>query len=678
MHPRFLRFLSFYDKHEWVTAFALFISYLAVSYASSSFLPLNSHIRPEYGIAIGALFLGGLRLWPVVAAVSSLSVIIGGVPEPYGFALPIGATLQAILGAALLRRVGIDPIFRRTRDMGYVVAITLVISLIYPTLVGLVSILGGISYSFSMWGYTYVATLFSILTVTPLILRWFSKRHFIRHPAEIIEILAVFAILISINLVYFLDDTEEVFGISLLYFLLVPLFWIALRLRPRFVTLAIVITSICAIMGTILTTAPIDVTPHLLYEVELLLIALAVIFYIIVSLQEDRRVNSNLIQSQLFTLKNALARVSSESRAKNDFIAILAHELRNPLAPVLSGIEFLKLKGGRDTSEIETLTTMSERMDIVRRHLDDLLDVSRISESKVRLARENIDLIAAIKNAVVSTEHHRHELHQRLIFKGADTSARIIGDAVRIEQVFSNLLTNASKYSNAGDTIRVTVRKVDDKAEVEISDEGIGLEQKMLESIFMPFQQVEQGERTKQGLGIGLALVKNFVEGHGGSVTAESKGKDKGSRFIVRLPLASPSEKITKDGVGAPELLENSPASRALRILVADDNDAAAGGIGRLLELQGCIISYAYNGRQTIQRALRDSPDVILLDIGLPDITGYEVSRTLRDQGFIGRVIALTGYSADKNSPASTAAGFDDYIVKPAGLSDLRRAIPEL
>jgi two-component system CheB/CheR fusion protein len=242
------------------------------------------------------------------------------------------------------------------------------------------------------------------------------------------------------------------------------------------------------------------------------------------------------MQSQVATLKNAVTRVTSESRAKNDFIAILAHELRNPLTPVVSGIELLKLKD-RDKDEQAVLDAMQESMRTVRSLLNDLLDVSKISEGKIALKKVVMDLEPSLDNAVLSTDHHRKERHQSLIFKTPRARLNIYGDPVRIEQIFSNLLTNASKYSNEGDTITLRARENDGFAVIEVEDQGLGLEPHAIETIFEPFQQVENGERASEGLGIGLSLVKDFVKMHGGRVWAESEGRNKGSRFIVRLPL---------------------------------------------------------------------------------------------------------------------------------------------
>jgi signal transduction histidine kinase len=275
------------------------------------------------------------------------------------------------------------------------------------------------------------------------------------------------------------------------------------------------------------------------------LIVVSIIFYIITALEEHRRLNANQMLSQVAMLKNAVARVTTESRAKNDFIAILAHELRNPLTPVVSGIEILKHDiCVNDKNSI--LYSMEEGMHTVRRLLNDLLDVSRISEGKIALRKKTMDLEPVLGNAIHATDHHRKERHQNLAFSGSPERLFIFADSVRIEQIFSNLLTNASKYSHEGDTITMRMRKDGNFAEVEIIDEGVGIEPEALDRIFEPFQQVPNGDRTHEGLGIGLSLVRDFVKMHGGLVWVESAGINKGSRFVVRLPLVKDAESTQK------------------------------------------------------------------------------------------------------------------------------------
>ena len=524
------------NNHPWRTAAILLLAYLVVYELAAYLLPDSVELHPATALALVTLFFGGIRLWPAVFLTALVGAVLAQLPILSIIAVPIAVTLQAVAGAYLLDSTRIDPLFRRYRDTFFMLGIILVISLISPSFEALVNALRHTSYNIVDWSESYTATLFCFLIITPFVLRWITKLRFRRTPVEMLEMVLIFAALIGIDYALFIHGISAIVGIPLAYMLLIPLFFISLRLRPRFVTLALFITSLFGIFGTLLHFSPVPL-PDRFFGVESFMIAIAIIFYIVVSQEEDRRVTTGLIRSQVGTLENAVARIKSESNAKNDFIAILAHELRNPLAPIVSGIEVLRLKGIGDSEDAETLDIMADRITTVRRLLDDLLDISRITEGKIALKHETLELKSALERAIFSTDHHRKELHQSLSFKIPPTPLHIAGDPVRIEQIFSNLLTNASKYSNSGDTISLIVRPQDRIVEIEVSDKGVGIAPESLDTIFLPFQQIEQGKRSQKGLGIGLALVRNLVELHRGSVTAMSDGAGKGSRFIVRLPL---------------------------------------------------------------------------------------------------------------------------------------------
>ena len=675
MPPRTMSTASLYDKPTFTIVVALLILYIAFFVLSALFLPASAHLYPATAVALAVLFFGGLRLWPVVYLTALLAAILSGMTGLPLLLLPVAVTLQAVSGAYLILKANIDPLFRHLRDMFYLIASSMLVALISPAFGIIQATLDNALYSSQLFLSGYVAALSTLLIFVPFFLRWCAKPGFKRPKAGWFETIAVFAVLIVLDVAIFSLGIQTVAGIPLVYALLVPLFFMALRLRPRFVTLAIVVTSFFAVIALVAAGDGPEALAAKLLSTESFLIALSVVFYIIVSLEEERRVTMNLINSQLDTLKNALARISSESSAKNNFIATLGHELRNPLAPIESGIDILKLSGRRDKKETETLNMMGERMATIRRFLDDLLDISRMSEGKVALKNEAVNLDTALKRAILSTNHHRKELHQRLAVTAPNAPLYVLGDSVRMEQVFSNLLTNASKYSDEGDTIRVFMRGEDRIAEIKIVDEGIGLSPDSLQSIFVPFHQLEH-KRTQQGLGIGLALVRTFVEMHRGTVTASSKGLGHGSRFTVRLPLLTPPPNMTPED----ELAPNTPeSSRRLSLLIVDDNDTAATSIGRLLEILGCTVRYAYNGNQGIEKAGSNPPDIILLDVGLPDMDGFTVATTVRARGYAGRIIALTGYSMpDDKERGGIETAIDHYLVKPASLADLKRVIPEL
>lgn len=513
---------------EWArVAFAVLL-YVALEMLAAWGAPTLA-LHPGFAVAVGFLFFNDLRFLPFVFLAALISSIAGGAEIPEIGAHAVAATVMAGTGAWLLVRRNVDPIFRRDTDVLNLTWIIALISFAYPVANAIATL--GTTPIISLLEQ-YVATVFVLIVLLPLILRWVAKPRFGRTTREIVETAIVIAVVVTISALYFLFGIETVAGVSLLYVLLLPLLWIAMLLRPRFVTLSLFIVSLCALSGIVLRDGQLPMTA---FEVELFLIAASAILLIITSLEEHRRANANRFLAQMATLENVVARLKSESQAKNDFIAILAHELRNPLAPVVSGIELLQLQRERDPEEMKTLVSMRESLKTVRLLLNDLLDVSRISEGKIMLHKETLSLETILDKALLSTEHYRKERHQRLVIANTATH-KVYADPVRLEQVFSNLFTNASKYSDSGSTITVSVRDDGDFVEVEVADEGIGLEPDALERIFLPFEQISRDTRAKGGLGIGLALVRDFVRMHGGTVRAESPGHGKGSRFIVRVP----------------------------------------------------------------------------------------------------------------------------------------------
>ncbi len=677
MNKRLRALAGVYSIREWRAAAALFVFYVAVFALARVVLPPMARFNPASGIALAALYFAGTRLWPVVYLSALVANIATGGSLLSIIFLPIFEVLQGLAGAWLLLEARIDPLFRRYRDTFFFMATAVCISLISPTLGLLVRAYRGLSDLGLTWEHSYVATLFCFLIMTPFLLRWLAKPRFSRNAGEMVELVLVFVALLGLDYLLFVRQMGTLGGIPTVYFLMAPLFYIALKMRPRFITLALLLTS-CFAITSVALYSPAPLVVDYLFQTELLLIMLTLLFFIITSLEEDRRVNTNIMHSQLATLRNAVARESSESKAKNDFIAILSHELRNPLAPVISSIDLMKLKGGRDAEDTELLTMMENRMDTIRRLLDDLLDISRISEGKVDLKREQVSLDVVLKRAVLSTEHHRKELHQRLVLNMPKQQLHVLGDAVRLEQVFSNLLTNASKYSPSGTTITLSMREEGHNASIEVSDRGIGIRPNELETIFLPFHQVEQDARNKKGLGIGLTLVRNFVELHGGTIEAYSDGAGLGSRFVVTIPLMrSGNTMLPKREARATDIRTpgSQPKSKQPLVLIIDDNDAAAAGIGRLLELHGARVQYAYDGAQGLAKARSISPDLIFLDIGLPDQDGYDVARMLRGQNYRGTLIALTGYGLGDSRRMDAREWFDQYLVKPISLSDLQTAL---
>jgi PAS domain S-box-containing protein len=374
--------------------------------------------------------------------------------------------------------------------------------------------------------------------------------------------------------------------------------------------------------------------------------------------------------------QQARREAETASRAKDEFLAMLGHELRNPLSPILTALELMRR---RDPGALERERTLIERqVQHVVRLVDDLLDVSRITRGKVQLRRDPVEIgevvAAAIEMASPLLEAQRHTVDVDVPRRGL----LVDGDAARLAQVVSNLLTNAAKYTQPGGHIDVTAAREGGDAVVRVRDSGIGIAPELLPRVFDLFVQSERAlDRSQGGLGLGLTIVKTLTEMHGGRVAAESEGHGRGSTFIIRLPaLAGAALTPVPAGV-APRLRRR--AGRGHRVLVVDDNQDAADALVEALGASGHQALVAYDGPSALDAAARVHPEVAFLDIGLPVMDGYELARRLRELLGPGvKLVAVTGYGQDKDRALSRAAGFDEHLVKPVDLSFLEKVLEDL
>lgn len=363
--------------------------------------------------------------------------------------------------------------------------------------------------------------------------------------------------------------------------------------------------------------------------------------------------------------KRAEERLRQQDRRKDEFLATLGHELRNPLAPIRTGLELIRTSS--DPAHRERAYGMMERqLGHLVRMVDDLLDISRVTLGKLRLVEARVDVEQVIASAVETTRTALQDSGVELVRHTSPHPLIVQGDATRLVQVISNLLSNAAKYTPRGGRVTVTATRGDDQLELRVADTGVGIAADQLDAIFEMFVQLGQSvDRAKGGLGIGLTFARRLIELHGGTLEAQSEGDGRGSVFVVRLPLlAAP--------VSEPVVATPAPAS-ARRILVVDDNLDAAELLATLLELAGHAVSVAHTGPEAIALATSQQPDVILLDIGLPELDGYEVARLLRADPNLPqpRLIALTGWGTEGDRRRAREAGFDHHLVKPVDLATL-------
>jgi signal transduction histidine kinase/CheY-like chemotaxis protein len=370
--------------------------------------------------------------------------------------------------------------------------------------------------------------------------------------------------------------------------------------------------------------------------------------------------------------ERARALAENANRGKDEFLAMLGHEMRNPLAPILTSLQLIRLRGLHSRE----LAIIERQVDHLGRLVDDLLDISRITRGKIDLKRERLELIRIVLRGLEIASPLIEARQQHVDLHVATEGLPVVGDPDRLAQVFSNLLTNAAKYSEPGTTIHVAAVPEGTSVCLRVRDEGVGIAPQTLPHVFEPFVQEAQSlERSRGGLGLGLAIVRSLTELHGGSVSATSEGLGKGSEFVIHLPLAPGAEE--REGRPALSALPSpGPQPGRGRILVVDDNVDAATSLADVLGELGYEVAAAHDGPSALRIVKAFKPDVCLLDIGLPVMDGYELAHHLRESHDLpegARIIAITGYGQDADRRRSTEAGFNAHLVKPVSLDALTR-----
>jgi signal transduction histidine kinase/DNA-binding response OmpR family regulator len=376
----------------------------------------------------------------------------------------------------------------------------------------------------------------------------------------------------------------------------------------------------------------------------------------------------DLASRAAISLDNALLyrKIHEEDRRKNEFLAMLAHELRNPLAPISNAVHLLTVQEHDPVRLRWARDIIGRQLKQLVRLVDDLLDVSRITRGKIELKLETIDAAAVVAAAVETSRPNVDQLEHALTILQPPDPVRLRGDFARVSQVLANLINNAAKYTQRGGRISVSAGREGREVVFRVRDSGMGIPAEFLTAIFEPFTQVDRTiERSQGGLGIGLTLVKSLVQLQGGTVSAHSDGRDQGSEFVVRFPAVADAPAATVAAVDVHTRADVSAAG--LRVLVVDDNRDVADTTATILRLSGCDTHVAYDGRTGLDAVERLQPDAVLLDIGLPGLDGYQVAERLRAQPAHRKmlVVAVSGYGQDEDRIRSKAAGFDYHVVKP-------------
>jgi signal transduction histidine kinase/CheY-like chemotaxis protein len=358
------------------------------------------------------------------------------------------------------------------------------------------------------------------------------------------------------------------------------------------------------------------------------------------------------------------------NQRKDEFLAMLAHELRNPLAPIRNAAQILSRKLIDDRSAQQPIDMVQRQVSHLTRLVDDLLDVSRISQGRIELRRTDMLLSEALEQALETVSPMARDKHQRITLESSFESLWVNADPARLVQMLVNVLANAVKYTHANGNIHVEVRPEEGMVCVEVTDDGAGISAELLPQVFDLFVQADRTlDRAQGGLGIGLSVVKKLVEMHGGEVAAHSDGLGQGARFSIRLPRGN--------APGVQSTAAEGASFTQRRVLVVDDNVDAAVSLAELLRLEGHVVDAVYGARAALEKFDEFNPDVVLLDIGLPEMDGYEVAHRLRQRMGAHPVVlvALTGYGQREDRERALVAGFDDHLVKPVSFQDLQRVL---
>lgn len=642
------------------------------AYASA---PLS--VSPAGAVALALLYRLGLGYWPAILGGSILGMSLAGVAPLSLVAASLSYTLQALIGAQLLKKFEFNIMLSRLHDSAVLVSVLVGTAFIFPTVIlaldGILRTHILVDESFAQgltWSKALIAALFSNLIYTPFILRWSVAPH-LRSFREYVEIFFTLGAASTISWFLFWTDTTSIIGISLAYILLIPLLWITLRLGPRMIATALAVCASIA-LASFLNQSYIYGLPVInlqeLFQTELFFVMLATMFLIVVGMEEERKEKTKELEAHVSGLTTEIKVLSDDDRLKNEFIATLAHELRNPLAPVVSTLELLQMRNELSRESLQLVKRVEHQIETVKRLLDDLLDVSRITQKKFKLKKEACMLYELIAHCESNADHIMRSFNHRLEILLPKQDVPLYVDPTRFEQIVTNLLYNAAKYTERGGHIKLQCEVKNRKLIVRLRDNGIGIDPEHLEQIFLPFRQMRTKQHTGTGLGIGLAITKQLVEMHEGTITAKSEGLGKGSEFTVILPILD-RRQSERDRSENPEV--STKMQRV--ILIVDDNEEAAKALARLLEFRGHRIYVAHSGKEAIENTRLFKPEIILLDIGLPDMSGHDVARRLRESGVHAKLIAVTGYGQEDDRISSEEAGFDHHLVKPVSLQEVEK-----
>jgi signal transduction histidine kinase len=643
-----------------------------------------SIIWPATGFALALLVLRGRRLWPAILLGAFAANILNDTSVIASMGIAVGNTLEALAGATMLRRVNFQPSMRRLHDVASLFLLAACLSTILSATIGVMTLcLTGTTswHDFkSLWSTWWIGDAIGNLVTAPFVFVWADQarnRWRLQRLAEGMLLLMSMGLL---SLAVFVDHGSEI-PYPVHYLIFPAVIWAALRLGQHatatlvFGALAVTIVATIAGRGPFVTT---NIGASLL-QVALFMAVVAVTgLFLGAATAERNRAERRRSEdyARLRSSEERLARQAEElaaaDRRKDEFLAVLGHELRNPLAPLQNGLQLLALGGNDQALVTHSRQLMERQLRHLVRLVDDLLDVARIRSGKIVLELERVELATMITSAVElarpQIDSRSHDLQVVLPPETLWTEA----DKIRLPQLLANLLNNAAKYTDEGGSITLSVDRLESQIVVSVRDTGIGMDTGSLANVFELFAQAAGPNHAVQGgLGVGLSLARSIAELHGGVLTAHSDGLGKGSQFVLRLPASAAPEARSGSASASGE-----PALRQ-RILVVDDNVDAAESLGTMLAYSGHDVRVAHGGIEALSTARDFSPNVMILDLGMPEMDGYAVARAVRSDPKIAttRLIALSGYGQAEDRRRTADVGFDEHLVKPVEHDVLNAAL---
>jgi signal transduction histidine kinase len=649
----------------------------------ASAAPQVSLVWPVSGAALALLLLRGTRLWPAIAAGALAANLASGAPLGAAIGISLGNTLEGLLGASIAVRMGLQPGLRRRHD---VFALLGVVSPLAPTVAATLGVASLCLFGAEVWGdfgrlwfSWWLGDALGILIVAPFVLTWIDQARRGWRLTRSAEAAVLGIILILLSMVVF----STAGGRYPVHYLTFPaVIWSAMRLGQHATASIALGAALIATVATLAGRGPfVYSSGHLsLLHAELFMAVIAATGLVLGAVMAERNRAEREAKRVAEAITETARQLTREHKRKDEFLTVLAHELRNPLAPLQNAVTLLARAPTNTAVVAQAQGVLERQLRHLVRLVDDLLDLARIRSGKILLAPEPIVLANAMRDAIEMAQPmitaHRHDLRVRL----PDQPITLEGDPTRLPQLIANLLNNAAKYTPAGGRIDLEARAEETGVTIRVRDSGIGMTADTLGEVFELFAQARTAHTIEGGLGVGLPVARALANLHGGTLEAHSEGPGRGSEFILQLPVKLPTgqESAQQDAIGPKSPVLGSAA--ALRVLVCDDNADATDTLVALLRNMGYEACAVYEGGSALGKASEFRPDVMVLDLGMPGLDGYAVAEAVRnDVALTGvRLVALSGYGQPEHRKRTAEAGFDVHLVKPVDIEMLVAALRRL